>query len=51
MNNVTNVETLDYSVNFAGEYVTSNFFALGKGLMNNITCNSDFIIVSNLFIA
>ena len=50
INNVTNVKALNYSVNFANEYVTNNFFSFNKKLINNIAYNSDLIIISNLLI-
>ena len=51
VDNVSNIEALDHSVNLTSEHVAGNFFALNKGLINNITYNSNFIIVSDFFIA
>ena len=45
VNNVFNVETLDYSVNFVNKYVIGNLFAFGKRLINNIAFNPDFVII------
>ena len=45
VNNVFNVKALNYSVNLVNKYATNNFFAFGKGLINNIICNSDFVTI------
>ena len=53
VNNVINVKTLDHFINLINEYVASNLFAFSKGLIDNITCNSDFVtfIIIKFFIA
>ena len=51
MDNVFNIEALNYSVNFTGKHVTGNLFTFGKRLMDNIAYNSDFVIMDNFLIA
>ena len=50
MDNVSNIEALDYSVNLISEHVINNFFTFNKRLINNVTYNSNLIIVSGFFI-
>ena len=51
VDNVSNIEVLDYSVNFISKHVGGNFFTLSERLIDNIACNSNLIIISGFFIA
>ena len=51
MDNVSNIEALDHSVNLTGKHATGNSFALNGKLMDNVAYNSNFIVVSGLLIA
>ena len=51
VDNVSNIEALDHSVNLTGKHVTDNPFVFSKKLINDITCNPDFVIINSFFIA